>query len=457
MSAPFPSPSPVEVALPPSHPSTKTARSSPPSAAAPASVEHIPAAGSTSYPSSPTARAKSDPSSATAAPSADSACAGTTRAPMKIPSRPRKTRKLALSATAPQGGVKAEAGDGSFALVVAKGGAAPVEINNRTPGMYCVLPRPLSADGEVAAAVRRLRAADPQLARVMDAREAPVFQTLHPPFHALARSILYQQLAFKAAASIYSRFLALCGGEAGVVPETVLGLTPHQLRQIGVSARKASYLHDLANKYRNGILSDSSIVALDDKSLFTMLTMVKGIGPWSVHMFMIFSLHRPDVLPVGDLGVRKGVQLLYGLETLPRPSQMEQLCERWKPYRSVGAWYMWRLIEAKGAPAALATVPPNVAALANGAGGEGGVDGASLAVGVPPALTPLPQHQHLHPQHQHLSRLQHPHPHQDQHPHPHQHHQQLQMQPQLVDAIQSVPNLGFHKLLGELEKSWTLP
>lgn len=87
---------------------------------------------------------------------------------------------------------------------------------------------------------------------------------------------------------------------------------------------------------------------MDDKSLFTMLTMVKGIGSWSVHMFMIFSLHRPDVLPVGDLGVRKGVQMLYNLEELPRPSQMEKLCENWKPYRSVGSWYMWRFVESKG-------------------------------------------------------------------------------------------------------------
>lgn len=92
---------------------------------------------------------------------------------------------------------------------------------------------------------------------------------------------------------------------------------------------------------------------MNDKWLFTMLTMVKGIGPWSVHMFMIFSLHRPDVLPVGDLGVRKGVQMLYGLEDLPKPSQMEQLCEKWRPYRSVASWYMWRFAEAKGVPPAV--------------------------------------------------------------------------------------------------------
>ncbi|KAJ4806681.1 DNA-3-methyladenine glycosylase [Rhynchospora pubera] len=221
--------------------------------------------------------------------------------------------------------------------------------NPKKPRIHTITPllRPLSTDGEVAAAIRHLRSVDPALVAVIDSHDPPNFQSFHPPFHCLVRSILYQQLAFKAAASVYSRFLSLCGGEAGVVPAAVLSLSQHQLRQIGVSPRKSSYLHDLARKYHTGILSDESIVSMDDRSLFSMLTMVKGIGAWSVHMFMIFSLHRPDVLPVGDLGVRKGVQILYGLEDVPRPSQMEQLCERWRPYRSVGAWYMWRLIENK--------------------------------------------------------------------------------------------------------------
>ncbi|KAJ3695292.1 hypothetical protein LUZ60_000669 [Juncus effusus] len=214
------------------------------------------------------------------------------------------------------------------------------------------LGRPLSADGEISAAIHHLRSVDPALAQVIDSHSPPNFQSFQSPFHCLVRSILYQQLAFKAAASVYTRFLSICGGEAGVLPGVVLSLSPQQLRQIGVSPRKASYLHDLARKYHTGILSDEAIISMDDRSLFAMLTMVKGIGAWSVHMFMIFSLHRPDVLPVGDLGVRKGVQLLYGLDDTPRPSQMEQLCDRWRPYRSVGAWYMWRLIENKPATSA---------------------------------------------------------------------------------------------------------
>uniref|UniRef100_A0A0D9WK54 HhH-GPD domain-containing protein n=1 Tax=Leersia perrieri TaxID=77586 RepID=A0A0D9WK54_9ORYZ len=222
--------------------------------------------------------------------------------------------------------------------------------------------RPLSADGVVAAAIHHLRAADHALAAVIDAHEPPAFVCPHRPFHSLVRSILYQQLAFKAAASVYSRFLALLGGEHNVLPDAVLALTTQDLRQIGVSPRKATYLHDLARKYASGILSDAAVVNMDDRSLAAMLTMVKGIGAWSVHMFMIFSLARPDVLPAADLGVRKGVQHLYGLKDVPRPSQMEKLCEQWRPYRSVGAWYMWRLIESKS-PQPVPTIPVEPPAL----------------------------------------------------------------------------------------------
>lgn len=210
------------------------------------------------------------------------------------------------------------------------------------------LPVPLSMAGELDSALRHLTTADSQLAAIIKSFDPPSFHNLDTPFLSLSRSILYQQLATKVAATIYSRFLSLCGGEGSVVPDVVLALTPPQLRQIGVSARKASYLHDLATKYQSGLLSDSAIVAMDDDALFSKLTMVKGIGPWSVHMFMIFYLHRPDVLPVSDLGVRKGLQIHLGLKKIPQPAEMEELCEGWRPYRSAGAWYMWRLVEANG-------------------------------------------------------------------------------------------------------------
>ncbi|XP_058220816.1 uncharacterized protein LOC131331028 [Rhododendron vialii] len=275
----------------------------------------------------------------------------------KIPFRPRKTRKLSPDPNPPSPSSSEKSPRPKPTTKRTKTTPLhPKPLQQQKPIVPAAAARSLSCDGEIDAALRHLRAADPVLSPVISLHRPPTFDsTTHPPFLALAKSILYQQLAYKAGTSIYTRFVSLCGGENGVVPATVLALTPPQLRQIGVSGRKASYLHDLARKYQNGILSDEGIVDLDDKSLFTMLTMVNGIGSWSVHMFMIFSLHRPDVLPINDLGVRKGVQLLYGLEELPRPSQMEQLCEKWRPYRSVGAWYMWRLVEAKGPPQPVST------------------------------------------------------------------------------------------------------
>ncbi|XP_062232653.1 alkylbase DNA glycosidase-like protein mag2 [Phragmites australis] len=216
----------------------------------------------------------------------------------------------------------------------------------------------LSFLGELAAALRHLHSADPLLSAVISSTEAPTFTSSPslPAFHSLARSILYQQLAPSAADAIYARFLKLlpsasAAASDAVTPAAVLALAAPDLRAIGVSGRKASYLHDLAGKFAAGDLSDSAVAAMDEAALLTQLTRVKGVGEWTVHMFMVFSLHRPDVLPCGDLGVRKGVRELYKLKALPKPEEMAALCERWRPYRSVGAWYMWRLMESKGAAA----------------------------------------------------------------------------------------------------------
>ncbi|KAL6848922.1 hypothetical protein ACP4OV_021505 [Aristida adscensionis] len=221
-----------------------------------------------------------------------------------------------------------------------------------------VLPA-LSSPGELEAALSHLRDADPLLSEVIASTAAPTFTASPslPAFHSLARSILYQQLAPSAADAIYARFLALlpagsaAAGAATVTPAAVLALAAADLRAIGISGRKASYLHDLAARFAAGELSESAVAAMDEATLLTELTRVKGIGDWTVHMFMIFSLHRPDVLPCGDLGVRKGVQELYKLKALPKPEEMPALCGRWRPYSSVGAWYMWRLMESKGAAA----------------------------------------------------------------------------------------------------------
>ncbi|KAI3870672.1 hypothetical protein MKX03_000632 [Papaver bracteatum] len=274
----------------------------------------------------------------------------------KIPFRPRKIRKLEKPENTSDSSNSKPLQENNSRIKPPK-----ISIQQIRALPPRIVTKSLSCEGEIECAIRHLKASDPILSRVIDSYNRPVFSSFDRPFLALAKSILYQQLAPKAGTSIYTRFISLCGGESSVVPESVLAINPQQLRQIGVSARKASYLHDLANKYKSRILSDSSIVDMDDKSLYTMLTMVKGIGSWSVHMFMMNFLHRPDVLPIGDLGVRKGVQLLYGLEELPRPSQMEQLCEKWRPYRTVASMYMWRLVDTKSLSSVTTTTTLSVA------------------------------------------------------------------------------------------------
>ncbi|XP_061342366.1 alkylbase DNA glycosidase-like protein mag2 [Gastrolobium bilobum] len=211
-----------------------------------------------------------------------------------------------------------------------------------------MIAKPLTCKGEIEVALNHLRNADHLLATCIDTFRPPHFFTDRAPFVSLTKSIISQQLSNKASDAIETRFVSLCGGLSAVLPDVVLALSPQQLRQVGISGPKATYLHDLSTKFADGVLSDSSILEMDDETLHNKLTMVKGIGPWSVHMFMIFTLHRPDVLPVGDLVVRRGVERLYGLKGLPLPSEMEHLCQKWKPYRSVGSWYMYRLVEAKG-------------------------------------------------------------------------------------------------------------
>mmetsp|Transcript_44313 Transcript_44313/g.88950 ORF Transcript_44313/g.88950 Transcript_44313/m.88950 type:complete len:135 (+) Transcript_44313:117-521(+) len=114
-----------------------------------------------------------------------------------------------------------------------------------------------------------------------------------------------------------------------------------ELCGIGLSKQKASYVRDLAAKFQEPAFQ--SLDGLPDPDLRTLLLTVKGVGPWTVDMFMIFTLHRPDILPVGDLGVRKGMQVHFALKSLPLPAQMESLAASWVPYRSVGSWYMWRV------------------------------------------------------------------------------------------------------------------
>lgn len=197
--------------------------------------------------------------------------------------------------------------------------------------------------------------ADEHLAR--DARMAPLVAALGPcevevrpqRFQALAESILYQQLAGSAASAICARVRGLDGGRFPR-PQKLLAIHPARLRAAGVSPQKVRYLRGLARACSEGELDFRALARAGDEEVIAALTQLDGVGRWTAEMFLIFSLGRPDVWPVDDYGVRKGVQRLLGMKALPARRTMLRAAEPWRPYRSAAAWYLWRSqdVEAPG-------------------------------------------------------------------------------------------------------------
>ncbi len=195
----------------------------------------------------------------------------------------------------------------------------------------------------LSAAIQEVARRDRVMARLI-ARNAP-FRLPRPDskhFDALAESILYQQLAGAAAAAIHGRFVALFDG--ALSPEAVLALPSRRLRTAGLSRSKVAAIRDLAAKIVDGTVRLHRIGRLLDEDIVTSLSVVRGIGRWTAEMFLIFQLRRLDVWPVGDYGVRKGYALAYGMRKLPTPKELQALGERFRPYRTVAAWYCWRAV-----------------------------------------------------------------------------------------------------------------
>lgn len=192
-------------------------------------------------------------------------------------------------------------------------------------------------------AIRHLTSADPVLAAII-ARVGPYrLQVRKPTFETLARSIVYQQLAGKAAASIFARLKVAVGPRFSA--KAVLGLTQEQLRACGLSAQKAAYIRDLAERVASRQLSFQRLAGLEDQEIIESLTQVKGVGVWTVQMFLIFALERPNVLPISDLGIRNAIRRAYNLEETPKPADMLRISASWHPYCSVAAWYLWRSLD----------------------------------------------------------------------------------------------------------------
>jgi len=169
------------------------------------------------------------------------------------------------------------------------------------------------------------------------------------PFTALVHAFIGQQLSAKAAATIGRRFDALFPA-ARPTPESVAALSDAQLRAIGLSGQKISYVRDLSARVRGGVLDLPALSGLADEAVIAELTQVKGIGRWTAEMFLMFRLQRPDVLPVGDLGIVRAVQRVYGLRKVPTPERLTRLGEPWRPYRSVACWYLWASLDNAPAP-----------------------------------------------------------------------------------------------------------
>ena len=163
------------------------------------------------------------------------------------------------------------------------------------------------------------------------------------PFQALVHAIVSQQLSTKAAATIAARVDGLLGGLP--TPARVGAVSDVQLRAAGLSGQKVCYVRDLAQRLEEGLLRLDALDRMSDEDVITALTSVKGIGRWTAEMFLMFRLHRPDVLPVGDLGIVKAIQRAYRLRALPTTARMLRLGEAWRPYRSVACWYLWASLD----------------------------------------------------------------------------------------------------------------
>jgi DNA-3-methyladenine glycosylase II len=204
---------------------------------------------------------------------------------------------------------------------------------------------------DLAEAVRHLSERDEQL-KALIAELLPFkieYEETESPYEILMESIVYQSISGKAAATIFGRIKALGSDGRAPTPEQMLKLPAPKLRKAGLSAAKVAAMKDLARKAAEGIVPTlEEAQALSDQELVERLVSVRGIGAWTVEMFLIFRLGRPDVLPIHDLGVKKGWSVAYGKKHMPKPQELLKFGERWRPYRTVASWYMWRAFERAG-------------------------------------------------------------------------------------------------------------
>ncbi len=191
-------------------------------------------------------------------------------------------------------------------------------------------------------ATRELAARDPVLEKLITRHKGLTLGSRGDAFQTLARAIVGQQISVKAAQSVWNRFAA---AHESVAPLVIAGSTIETLRACGLSGQKSGYILDLAARFDDGRLQPAGWTRLDDEVLIAELIQVKGIGRWTAEMFMIFNLTRPDVFPIGDLGLQKAIALHYSRGRKITPARMQRIGKSWAPWRSVATWYMWRSLD----------------------------------------------------------------------------------------------------------------
>jgi DNA-3-methyladenine glycosylase II len=192
-------------------------------------------------------------------------------------------------------------------------------------------------------AILHLKRSDPVLAAIIGRVGEYGIRFREPDFETLVKSIVSQQLSGRVAAVIFGRLSDAVGGK--MTPASILKLRPSRMRTLGLSGSKTAYIRDLARHTRDGTVVFEELAGLPDEEVIARLTKVKGIGVWTVHMFLMFALRRHNVLPTGDLGIRNAIRKAYALEEMPLPKDVEAMAAKWHPYCTVASWYLWRSLD----------------------------------------------------------------------------------------------------------------
>ncbi len=194
-------------------------------------------------------------------------------------------------------------------------------------------------------ALKYLKKTDPRFGTLIDEFGEPDFELQDNYFKSLVRSIIYQQLSGKSAFAIYSRYLQLFNSTEFPSPQQVIAIPDSHYTSIGLSRQKTCYIKEIAQAFSTKEIVPENIPKLKDDEIRKQFIKIKGIGPWTIDMFLMFALNRPDILPVNDLGIQKGFKLFFRLNELPDGKFMVEKAKNWKPFRTIACWYLWKLVD----------------------------------------------------------------------------------------------------------------